>query len=33
MKNNNPTTGNTGEWSELYALGFLLANGGYVEWS
>ncbi len=28
MKNNNPTTGNTGEWSELYALGFLLANGG-----
>lgn len=28
MKNKNITTGNTGEWSELYALGFMLANGG-----
>ena len=28
MKNNNTTTGNTGEWSELYALAFMLANGG-----
>jgi len=28
MKNNKQTTGNTGEWSELYALAFLLANGG-----
>lgn len=25
---NKQTTGNTGEWSELYALGFILANGG-----
>ena len=24
----NQTTGNTGEWSELYALGFLLSRGG-----
>lgn len=28
MNNHKQTTGNTGEWSELYALGFLLANGG-----
>ena len=28
MKIIKQTTGNTGEWSELYALGFLLANGG-----
>lgn len=28
MNNDKQTTGNTGEWSELYALGFLLANGG-----
>ena len=28
MNNNKQTTGNTGEWSELYALAFLLANGG-----
>ena len=28
MNNRNQTTGNTGEWSELYALAFLLANGG-----
>ena len=28
MSNHKQTTGNTGEWSELYALGFLLANGG-----
>lgn len=28
MNNQKQTTGNTGEWSELYALGFLLANGG-----
>ena len=26
--NNNQTTGNIGEWSELYVLAFLLANGG-----
>jgi type II restriction enzyme len=28
MNNQKQTTGNTGEWSELYALGFILANGG-----
>ncbi len=28
MDNQRQTTGNTGEWSELYALAFLLANGG-----
>jgi len=28
MNNQKQTTGNTGEWSELYALAFLLANGG-----
>ncbi len=28
MNNQKETTGNTGEWSELYALAFLLANGG-----
>lgn len=28
MNNHKQTTGNTGEWSELYALSFLLANGG-----
>lgn len=28
MNNEKQTTGNTGEWSELYALAFLLANGG-----
>lgn len=28
MKSKEKTTGNTGEWSELYALGFLLANNG-----
>ena len=28
MDNQKQTTGNTGEWSELYALAFLLANGG-----
>lgn len=28
MNNKKQTTGNTGEWSELYALAFLLANGG-----
>ncbi len=28
MNNQKQTTGNTGEWSELYALGFLIANGG-----
>ncbi|MCA9359082.1 HpaII family restriction endonuclease [Candidatus Kaiserbacteria bacterium] len=28
MDENNTTTGNTGEWSELYTLGFLLVNGG-----
>ena len=28
MNNIKTTTGNTGEWSELYALAFLLANGG-----
>jgi len=26
--NNKETTGNIGEWSELYTLGFLLSNGG-----
>ncbi|MFA6397502.1 MAG: HpaII family restriction endonuclease [Candidatus Paceibacterota bacterium] len=28
MINQKQTTGNTGEWSELYALAFLLVNGG-----
>ncbi len=28
MINKQQTTGNTGEWSELYALAFLLVNGG-----
>ena len=28
MNNKKQTTGNTGEWSELYALAFLLAKGG-----
>ncbi|HAT68413.1 MAG: hypothetical protein A2481_01660 [Candidatus Yonathbacteria bacterium RIFOXYC2_FULL_47_9] len=28
MSSQEQTTGNTGEWSELYALAFLLANGG-----
>lgn len=28
MNKNKQTTGNTGEWSELYALAFILANGG-----
>ncbi|MCX6793410.1 MAG: HpaII family restriction endonuclease [Candidatus Falkowbacteria bacterium] len=28
MNNKKQTTGNVGEWSELYALAFLLANGG-----
>jgi hypothetical protein len=28
METKKQTTGNTGEWSELYALGFLLAKGG-----
>jgi len=28
MSNQKETTGNTGEWSELYALAFLLVNGG-----
>ncbi len=28
MTNQKQTTGNTGEWSELYVLAFLLANGG-----
>lgn len=28
MNKQKQTTGNTGEWSELYALAFLLANGG-----
>lgn len=28
INNNLTTTGNTGEWSELYVLAFLLANGG-----
>jgi hypothetical protein len=28
MNNNKQTTGNVGEWSELYALAFLLANAG-----
>lgn len=28
MNNQEQLTGNTGEWSELYTLAFLLANGG-----